>query len=87
MIAKLQRWDLVHPLAWYRGEAGGQLNCWGEVSSGAVMSYVYFSSADALPNVCFEGSDDELDDSEPDFEALEVWSPFHHPHLESLLTL
>ena len=47
-----------------------------QLSSEAVISY--FSGEDALLEVCFEGSDDELgmedelDDSEPDFEPLEV---------------
>ena len=49
------------------------------LSSEAVISY--FSGEDGLPEVCFEGSEgsedelgmeDELDDSEPDFEPLEV---------------
>ena len=45
-----------------------------KLSSAAVIRY--FSGEDALPEVFFEGSDDELDeiedDSEPDFEPLEV---------------
>ena len=48
-----------------------------KVSSAAVIRY--FSSEDTLQEVFFEGSDDELgmedeteDDSEPDFEPLEV---------------
>ena len=48
-----------------------------KLSSAAVIHY--FSSEDALPEVFFEGSDDELgledeieDDSELDFEPLEV---------------
>ena len=48
-----------------------------KLSSAAVIRY--FSGEDTLPEVFFEGSDDELgmedeteDDSEPDFEPLEV---------------
>ena len=47
-----------------------------KLSSEAVISY--FSGEDGLQEVCFEGSDDELgmedelDDSEPDFEPLDV---------------
>ena len=48
-----------------------------KLSSATVISY--FSSEDTLPEVFFEGSDDELgmedeesDDSEPDFEPLEI---------------
>ena len=47
-----------------------------KLSSAAVIRY--FSGEDALPEVFFEGSDelgleDEIeDDSEPDFEPLEV---------------
>ena len=46
-----------------------------KMSSEAVISYTYFSGEDGLPDVCFEGSDDELemeDDSEPDFQPLDV---------------
>ena len=48
-----------------------------KLSSAAVIRY--FSGEDTLPEVFFEGSDDELgledeieDDSKPDFEPLEV---------------
>ena len=48
-----------------------------KLSSAAVISY--FSGEDTLPEVFFEGSDDELgmedeseDDSDPDFEPLEI---------------
>ena len=48
-----------------------------KLSSATVIRY--FSGEDTLPEVIFEGSDDELgmedvseDDSEPDFEPLEI---------------
>ena len=64
-------WSYTHSLSSYAHTMAHKL------SSATVIRY--FSGEDTLPEVIFEGSDDELgmedvseDDSEPDFEPLEI---------------